>query len=185
VKKLRLAGIASYEEASRYLDEHYLGDHNRRYARPAASVVDYHRQRPTARQLDEVFWLEEERVVSADWVVSYKTRLLQLERQSRHYAPARSRITVRENQQGELAIVYRGRRLAYKEISAPLVPAPPPRPNVSPASREHVRPSPNHPWRQLFKPQTTTQLSATAQLPPKGHFYCGMTLETGDVTSIV
>jgi len=36
VKKLRLAGIANYEEANRYLDEKYLADHNRCYARPAA-----------------------------------------------------------------------------------------------------------------------------------------------------
>jgi len=73
VKKLRLAGIVSYEQANAYLDEHYLAEHNRRYARPAAEAADYHRRRPTARQLDAVFWLEEERVVSEDWVVRYKT----------------------------------------------------------------------------------------------------------------
>jgi hypothetical protein len=55
---------------------------NRRYARGAAEEADYHRRRPTVWQLDEVFWLEEERVVSEDWVVCYKNRLLQLERQS-------------------------------------------------------------------------------------------------------
>src|SRR4030081_1512997 len=33
VKKLRLAGIANYEQANRYLDEHYLAQHNERYAR--------------------------------------------------------------------------------------------------------------------------------------------------------
>src|SRR2546425_947751 len=82
VKKLRLAGIANYEQANAYLEEHYLAEHNRRYARPAAAEADYHRRPPTARQLDEVFWLEEERVVSEDWVVRYKNRLLQLERQS-------------------------------------------------------------------------------------------------------
>ena len=87
VKKLRVAGIAGYDDANRYLDDKYLADHNRRYARAAASQVDYHRRRPTARQLDAVFWLEEERVVSADWVVSYKTRLLQLERQMAPMAP--------------------------------------------------------------------------------------------------
>jgi len=42
--------------------------------------ADYHRRRPTARQLDEVFWLEEERVVSEDWVVRYHNRLLQVKR---------------------------------------------------------------------------------------------------------
>jgi hypothetical protein len=66
VKKLRLAGIASYDDANRYLDEKYLADHGRRYARPPASGTDYHRRRPAARQLDEAFWFEEERVVSAD-----------------------------------------------------------------------------------------------------------------------
>lgn len=87
------------------------------------SAVDYHRRRPTARQLEEVFWLEEERVVSADWVVSYKTRLLQLERQSRHYAPARSKVTVRENQQGELAVIYRVRPLRFRQITVRPAPA--------------------------------------------------------------
>ena len=90
VKKLRLAGVAGYDEANRDLEEHYIAAHNRRYARPAAEAADYHRRRLTARQLDQVFWLEEERVVSEDWVVRYQNRLLQLERQSQHWAPSRS-----------------------------------------------------------------------------------------------
>jgi hypothetical protein len=55
VKKLRLAGIANYEQANAYLDQHYLAEHNHRYARAAAEKADYHRRRPTARQLDQVF----------------------------------------------------------------------------------------------------------------------------------
>ena len=164
VKKLRLAGIASYEEANRYLDEKYLADHNRRFARQALSATEYHRHRPTAKQLDQVFWLEQERVVSADWVVSYKTRLLQLERQSRHYAPARSRVIVRENQQGELAITYRGRFMRFTEITSKPVNTTPPAPSMSPARRGHARPSSNHPWRLPFKPQTAAQFIQTAQL---------------------
>src|SRR5713101_1531371 len=118
VKKLRLAGIATYEQANAYLEEHYLAEHNRRYARLAAEATDSHRRRPTARQLDEVFWLEEERVVSEDWVVRYQSRLLQLERQSQHWAPAKSRVLVRENEAGEVAIHYRGQRLAFRELKA-------------------------------------------------------------------
>ena len=116
VKKLRLAGIANYGQANAYLDEHYLTEHNRRYARPAAEAADYHRRRPTTRQLDEVFWLEEERVVSEDWVVRYNNRLLQLERQGRHWTPAKSRVLVRENETGEVAIHYRGQRLLFREL---------------------------------------------------------------------
>jgi len=87
-----------YEQANAYLDEHYLAEHNRRYAHAAVASADYHRRRPTARQLDEVFWLEEERVVSEDWVVRYNNRLLQLERKSQHWAPARSRVRVRQTE---------------------------------------------------------------------------------------
>src|SRR5256886_5763268 len=61
VKKLRLATVSNYDDANAYLQEHYIAQHNRHYARPAAAEADYHRQRPTARQLDDVFWLEEER----------------------------------------------------------------------------------------------------------------------------
>jgi hypothetical protein len=89
VKKLRLAGIADYDEANGYLAEHYIAEHNRRYACEVESA-DYHRRTPTAGQLDQVFWLEQARLVSEDWVVRYKNRLLQLERRSQHWAPSRS-----------------------------------------------------------------------------------------------
>lgn len=161
VKKLRLAGIASYQEANRYLEEHYLAEHNRRFARLAASPVDYHRRRPTVRQLDEVFWLEEERVVSEDWVVCYKNQRLQLERQSRHWAPAKSRVLVRENENGEIAIHYRGQRLAFHQLP----PASPRRsegrgaaPSPAPPSPKPLRrstPAADHPWRQGWQQMKT------------------------------
>jgi hypothetical protein len=65
-----------------------------------------------------VFWLEEERVVSEDWVVRYNHRLLQLERQSQHWAPAKSRVLVRENEAGKIEIHYRGQRLLFRELKA-------------------------------------------------------------------
>ena len=166
VKKMRLAGIASYDQANRYLEKYYLAEHNRRYARPAAAEADYHRRRPTARQLDEVFWLEEERVVSEDWVVRYNNRCLQLERQSQHWAPAKSRVLVRENEAGEIAIHYRGQRLAFRELKAastvpsegrvvaPSLALPSPKPVVrhSPAPK-------NHPWRHGYENMRTPAFS--------------------------
>lgn len=156
VKKLRLAGIANYDQANAFLEEHYLAEHNGRYAHQAAAPADYHRRRPTTRQLDEVFWLEEERVVSEDWVVRYHNRLLQLERQNRHWAPAKSRVWVRENEAGELAIHYRHQRVGFREWRASTAlgegrgsapsPAPP-----SPSPTRHLPPPKNHPWRQTYK----------------------------------
>jgi hypothetical protein len=66
-------------------------------------------------------------VVSEDWVVRYKNRLLQLERQSQHWAPAKSRVLVRENETGEVAIHYRGQRLGFREL--PPASTAPPSPN--------------------------------------------------------
>jgi len=168
IKKLRLRGIDSYEEANRFLEEHYIAEHNRCYARPPAEEADYHRRRPTARQLDEVFWLEEERVVSEDWVVRYKNRLLQLERQSQHWAPAKSRVVVRENEAGEIVIHYPGQQLTFRELSrasramseergaAPSSAPPSPGP-----SRWHAyTPPPEHPWRRSYQQMKTPPVSA-------------------------
>jgi transposase len=168
VKKLRLAGITNYEQANAYLDEHYLAEHNRRYAHAALSAADYHRRRPTTRQLDEVFWLEEERVVSEDWVVRYQNRLLQLERPSRPRVPTKSRVLVRENQAGEVAIHYRDHRLVFRELKtastalsegrgAAPSPAPP-----SPKLRRSLPPASNHPWRQGFQQRNSTNFSGAA-----------------------
>ena len=168
VKKLRLAGIANYEQANAYLDQHYLVEHNRRYAHAAAAPADYHRRRPTARQLDDVFWLEEERVISEDWVVRYQNRLLQLERPSQPRVPAKSRVLVRENQAGELAIHYRDHRLVFRELKAASTalserrgaapsPAPP-----SPKLRRSLPPAANHPWRQGFQHRNSTNFSGAA-----------------------
>jgi transposase len=156
VKKLRLAGIADYNAANTYLDAHYLADHNRRYAHAAASPSNYHRRPPTARQLDEIFWLEEERVVSEDWVVRYQNRLLQLERPSRPRIPTKSRVLVRENQAGEIALHYRGQRLCFRELKAAST-APP-----SPKLRRSLPPAANHPWRQGFQRRNANSFSGAA-----------------------
>jgi hypothetical protein len=44
VKKLRLAAIANYSDANQFLEEHYIAEHNRRYARPTVGEADYHRR---------------------------------------------------------------------------------------------------------------------------------------------
>jgi transposase InsO family protein len=155
VKKLRLAGIASYEEANCFIAAGYMVDHNRRFAHRAASEADFHRKRPSKAELDTIFCLEQERVLSLDWVVSYEGRLLQLERQSRHHAPAKSKVLVRENQSGEIHVEYRGRSLDFTQIERRPARQPASSGAVSPASRRHSAPAKNHPWQQSFKQMRT------------------------------
>jgi hypothetical protein len=104
VKKLRRKQISSHEAANVYLWREYLPEHNRRFARVAARPEDYHRRAPRASELDRIFRLESERVVSEDWVVRYANRYFRLEPQSRHPAWARSKVVVSEGRHGGMAM---------------------------------------------------------------------------------
>lgn len=116
IKKLRRKNICTPAGANRYLEQEYLPGHNRRFAQAPAGKEDFHRAAPSAAELDRIFRLQSERVVSNDWVVSYAGRCLQLQRQSRHYAPAQARVTVWEDEAGHLEVAYRGQTLAWEEI---------------------------------------------------------------------
>jgi hypothetical protein len=150
VKKLRRKKIQSYEAANEYLEAEYLAEHNDRFARATASGKDYHRNRPSRKELDDVFRLETERAIGNDWVVRHQNRLFQVTRQSR-YAPAQSKVVVCEWEDGKLEIRYGGRRLCHEEIAT--------RPATQPAAaakpRQQLRmpapPQASHPWRKDYR----------------------------------
>jgi transposase len=149
VKKLRRRKIASLAAANEFLQAEYLPEHNRRFARPAAAEEDYHGPAPGKRALDEIFRMETERTLSNDWVVRHENRLYQVKRES-SYAPARSKVTVCEWEDGRLEIRYRGKRLGYEEIAQR--PAKVASPVVG--VHQHHRPKPpqaDHPWRQAYQ----------------------------------
>ncbi len=152
VKKMRAKGIKTIEAANRYLGEHYLPAHNRRFAQTPAEPEDYHLKAPSQRKLDEIFRLEEERVLSNDWVVHYNGRLLQIGRQS-HHAPARGKVTVAEARDGTLSIYYRGRSVEWQEIRCLLKkranPTRPPGAAVELRKKLYL-PAADHPWRQGY-----------------------------------
>ena len=158
IKKLRRKNISSYEAANHFLAETYLPEHNQRFRRPAASEEDFHRPQPSLRRLQEVFCLETQRGLSNDWVVRHVGRLLQIERQSYHVAPARAKVVVHEWENGRLEIRYRGRKMAWKEI-----PALPERaaPDRFTERLRPVRPSATHPWRtKEYREMRTPRYSA-------------------------
>ncbi len=145
VKKMRLAGIADYEAANRYLEERYLGEHNARFARRAEAGADFHRRLPKRLELKWVFCLEAERVVSNDLVVRFENRFLQLKpRRNQGLGPA-ARVTLEQARDGELRVRFQGRAVVFEEIAQPTAKArPEPTPRVAPRPR---KPAANHPWR--------------------------------------
>lgn len=155
IKKLRRAGITTYEGANQFVTGGYLAEHNARFARPAASLEDVHRRRPSRTRLDQVFVVQETRTLSNDWVVHYRNRLFQLERPSGRM-PARSTVQVCEARDGTVTIRYRDRVLPWRELQpgeAVAAPAPmPPRPPASTPRRVRgPRVSADHPWKQGYR----------------------------------
>jgi hypothetical protein len=148
VKKLRRQRLADVGMGNAFLEAEYWAEHNGRFARPPASPDDFHVGVPRGLSLESVFRLEETCTVSNDWVVRYANRHFQVERQSQQ-PPARSTVTVFEDAAGQIDIRYRGRRIRWTELAAPLpTPVTPAAPPPRPKPRPH-RPgqSADHPWR--------------------------------------
>jgi hypothetical protein len=147
IKKMRRKKIASHAAANHYLENEYLPEHNRRFARAAAELEDYHGRKPSARELREIFRLETERTISNDWVIRHDGRILQLRGGRQRYGPTRSKALVCEWEDETMEVYYRGERVAFTELKEPIG-----------KTTESVRPNPrviaarkvkkDHPWRQ-------------------------------------
>lgn len=166
IKKMGLKKIRDHEAANGYLQEHYLADHNKRFAVKAAKSQDYHRTAPRKGELEQAFCLETERTVSNAWVVRYESRYFQLGKQS-GYAPAQSKVTVCEWENGRIEIRYRSKAHAYEEIGSPEG-SPEKVPQKKPARRSTRQPSQAHPWRKSWARQSAAvpEKDATASATP-------------------
>lgn len=151
VKKLRRKKTMTHAQVNQYLEQEYCDDHNRRFAVDAASEADYHLPMPSATKQREIFRLETERTLGNDWVVRHENHFYQVEAQSRNQAPAKSKVTVCEWEDGTVEIHYRGRELGWH-----LVPERPAKPEEAATKRKRpVRPAaapmPDHPWRRSYQ----------------------------------
>jgi transposase len=147
IKKMRLKKIRSYEEANRFLADDYLARHNARYAVAARAEADYHVRLPPRVDLEQVFCLEEERIVSPDWVVQYGPRWLQIDKQQKVRVEGGTRVAVREHRDGSLSLWCGRTRLRWHAVAE--------RPRKMQAlPKRHVvvrrrAPAADHPWRKL------------------------------------
>ncbi len=109
-QELRLAGIATMEDANRFLAETFWPAHNARFAAPAAEAGSAFV--PFAGELADILCVQDERVVAGDNTVRYKRLVLQIpaDRHRRHYVKARVR--VHEYPDRTLAIFHGPRCLA-------------------------------------------------------------------------
>ena len=123
-QELRLAGITDMEITNRFLEEHYLPQHNARFRVPAEAKGSAFV--PFAGALEDILCIQEERTVANDNTVRYKGRILQIpaDRHRHHYVKARVR--VHEYPDGTMAVFHGPRCLAprYPPDGEPIETAP-------------------------------------------------------------
>mgnify|MGYP001568136880 CR=1 FL=1 len=114
VKELRLRGISTMEAANDYLQGAYIPKHNVRYAVPPRSTLDAHRPLIAGVDLLDVLSVKLRRVVRNDFTIQYFGRWIQLA-EGVGVRP-KAEIIVQTRLDGEVRLLYKGLRLAYKAL---------------------------------------------------------------------
>ena len=112
VKELRLQGISDMEAANRFLPG-YMDGLNARLAREPRSPQDAHRPLPPQINLESVFSIVDDRVLSKNLTLQYDKVIYQIQTKRPHYALRGQHVVVREAQNGVITIQYKGKPLAY------------------------------------------------------------------------
>ena len=104
-QELRLAGIATSEEANRFLRERYIQEFNGKFSVSAAEKGTAFR-RPSRTDLNWVFTVQTERVVAKDNTVAIGSRHWQIEKARFRHTLAGSTVTIHEHLDGTVSIRY-------------------------------------------------------------------------------
>jgi transposase len=152
IKEMRLAGVATLDEANRFL-EAYLPIYNRRFTVQPAQATDLHRPRPAGCALDRILCLKTTRCLRRDWTVAHHGHLYQVRTNVRA-----THVMVEERLDGTMRLTHKGRALAYHAITARPVKAV--AVNPGPPPRRPVTPRPDHPWRTRLLPDRRPHAAA-------------------------
>ena len=147
VKALRHHGVTDLPAANAFLESGFLEDLNRRFTVAPARRADVHRRLLATVKLDRILALHEERQVQNDWTVRWHNRWLQVARRHRALQLAGRRVTVCEQLDGQLRLLYQGQELEWQELPAAPPRAKPPRHPPTPGDQPSWKPPANHPWR--------------------------------------
>jgi len=112
VKEMRLRGITGIAQGNAFLPEFITG-FNARFAVAARDDQDAHRPLRPQDDLARILTIHETRVLSKNLTLSYNKVIYQIQTARPTYALRNAQVVVRENRQGEIAIEYKGKPLAY------------------------------------------------------------------------
>ncbi len=149
VKELRLAGINNPNDANKFLQA-YLPRFNARFNVEATSSTDTHVMLSKQYDLNSILSVQSVRIVSRDFVVSFKNHWYQLSKDQPTTVYPNNKVIIEERLNGNLLIRLNSKYLDYTKLNIkprkPKILAPALAPN--PAKRSYKPPA-THPWRSI------------------------------------
>lgn len=104
-QELRLAGITTVEAANQFLREHYIQEFNRKFTVKAAQPGSAFRK-TARRDLDGVFSIQMDRVVSKDNTVAIADRWWQIDKCRWRHSLAGQTVTIHQHLDGGVSICF-------------------------------------------------------------------------------
>jgi len=156
VKEMRLRNISTMQQGNAYLPE-FIADFNARFAVQPRSSLDVHRPLLKYHDLDQILAWQESRTISKNLTVQFKNVVYQIQTDRPTYALRNIQVTICQDIQGKVAILYKGKEFAYTIFQKQLRQAE----VVTAKQVDHVlinrskahKPAPNHPWRIPVVPE--------------------------------
>ena len=115
VKELRLRKISDMDAGNAFVPE-FMADYNKRFAREPQSAHDAHRPLLPHEKLDRVFTWQEERHVTQNLTLHYRRIMYLLEPSELARAAAGKKVVVRETNDGDVVIEYKGVALPARQF---------------------------------------------------------------------
>lgn len=147
VKEMRLRGISNIEAANEYAFE-YMTEYNARFAVQPRSSHDAHRPLLPSADLALIFTKQEQRILSKNLTLQYEKVIYQIQTSRPSYAMRKAPVTVCENAQGKVTILYKGHTLDYtiylkQQRQAEVVSSK----SIDDKLKKPHKPAKDHPWR--------------------------------------
>src|SRR3989338_6259518 len=151
IKEMRLVGIKTKEEGTRFFREVYIPKHNAKFAVSAREKANLHRTLLPADDLTRIFTIQSKRLVSKDLIVRYRnTRYQLLPKVGYRYTLKHASVTAEENLDGRVVFRYKDQVMpssvavqeVHRQKASPVV-------SSKDFKEDKIRiPSWDHPWRQ-------------------------------------
>jgi transposase len=161
VKEMRVAGIATLEQANRFLEITFWPHWNQRFTVPPAQRSNAHRSLQREQRLEQILSVRAARIVASDHTVSWQGQRWGLRREDVCAGLRGARAEIERRLDGTHWLRFRGRYWPLNPCPQAARPASPsglrppgladPTPKPQTKSKTKYIPPPHHPWRRPWK----------------------------------